>query len=63
MQIDRINTAVPKKTRQGSGRNENNINNNNTNPNFKGIGAGLDKIALGTANLIENGYRSIRWCN
>ena len=55
MQIDRINTAVPKKTRQGSGRNENNINNNNTNPNFKGIGAGLDKIALGTANLIENG--------
>ena len=53
MQIDRINTAVPKKTRQGSGRNENNIN--NTNPNFKGIGAGLDKIALGTANLIENG--------
>ena len=29
MQIDRINTAVPKKTRQGSGRNENNINNIN----------------------------------
>ena len=55
MQINRVNTAVPKKTRQGSGRNENNINNNNTNPNFKGIGAGLDKIALGTSNLIENG--------
>ena len=59
MQINKANTAVPRKTRQGSGRNENNINNNKTNPNFKGIGAGLDKIALGTADLIENGGLAI----
>ena len=57
MQISKVNTAVPRKTRQGSGRNENNINNinNKSQTNFKGIGAGLDAFALGTANLIENG--------
>ena len=57
MQISKVNTAVPRKTRQGSGRNENNINNINSKSqtNFKGIGAGLDAFALGTANLIENG--------
>ena len=55
MQINKVNTAVPRKTRQGLGRKENNINNNNTNPNFKGVGAGLDKFALATADLIENG--------
>ena len=54
MQINRINTVVPSKVRQGSGRNEKTIN-NNTNPNFKGVGAGLDKFALATADLIENG--------
>ena len=54
MQINRVNTAVPSKVKQGSGRNEKTIN-NNTNPNFKGVGAGLDKFALATADLIENG--------
>ena len=55
MQINKVNTAVQRKNRQSLGRNENNINNNSTNTNFKGIGAGLDTFALGTANLIENG--------
>ncbi|MBQ8887183.1 MAG: hypothetical protein IJY61_05715 [Candidatus Gastranaerophilales bacterium] len=59
MQINKVNTAVPRKTRQGSGRNENKINNNKTNPNFKGVGAGLDKFALATAELIENGGLAI----
>ena len=55
MQINKVNTAVPRKTRQGSGRKENNINNNKTNTTFKGVGVGLDKFALATADLIENG--------
>ena len=54
MQINRVNTAVERKTRQSLGRNENSIN-NSQNPNFKGVGAGLDSFALATANLIENG--------
>ncbi len=49
MQINSVNTTVPKKlTKQGSGSNKN-VNNN---PNFKG---GFDSISLATANLIENG--------
>ena len=49
MQINSVNTTVPKKlTKQGSGSNRN-INNNQT---FKG---GFDSISLATANLIENG--------
>ena len=55
MQIKTVETSVPRKiNRQGSERNKQNIN-NTTNTNFKGIGAGLDKFALGTADLIENG--------
>lgn len=61
MQINRINTAVPKKlTRQSSGSNKQNINNNISTPKqapaFKG---GLDSFCLGLANLIENGGLAI----
>ena len=57
MQITKINTAVPKKlTNKGSGSNKNNIDNRKQQTqSFKGIGVGLDKFALATANLIENG--------
>ena len=55
MQINKVNTALPRKNRQSLGRNENNINNNKSNTNFRGIGLGLDNFALATADLIENG--------
>ena len=65
MQINKVNTVVPRRlTKQSSGSNNQNINNQNTftkpsittekqQASFKG--AGLDKFCLGLANAIENG--------
>ncbi len=48
MQINKVNSFVPKKV------NNSNIN-NKQNQSFKGIGSGIDALSLGVANAIENG--------